>query len=43
MTGEEVKTLLLGEGVAEAVRVEFFPFWVRTVPQLKDHIYIEIE
>ncbi len=43
MSEEEVHALLLGEGVATDVTVEFFPFWVNTVPRLKDHIYIEIE
>ncbi len=42
MTEEEVRQLLLQEEVAESVDVEFFPFWVRRVPRLKDHIYIEI-
>lgn len=42
MSEEEVRELLVGEGVATAVEVEFFPFWVRTVPRLKDHIYIDI-
>lgn len=37
----EVEDMLVGEGVAESVYVEFFPFWVRKVPRLKDHIYIE--
>ncbi len=37
----EVEDMLVGEGVAKSVYVEFFPFWVRTVPRLKDHIYIE--
>ncbi|KKR58175.1 MAG: hypothetical protein UU08_C0002G0045 [Candidatus Uhrbacteria bacterium GW2011_GWE2_40_58] len=43
MTKEEVNKLLLEEGVATTVSVEFFPFWVRHVPRLKDHIYIEIQ
>lgn len=43
MTEDEVEGLLVGEGVATAVDVEFFPFWVRTVPRLKDHIYVEIK
>ncbi len=42
MTEAEVRTLLIGEGVATQVDVQFFPFWVRTVPRLKDHIYVEI-
>ncbi|TAL50813.1 hypothetical protein EPN81_01670 [Patescibacteria group bacterium] len=43
MTQDEVRTLLVGEGVATDVTVEFFPFWVSTVPRLKDHIYIDIK
>ncbi|MBI4435240.1 hypothetical protein HY630_01070 [Candidatus Uhrbacteria bacterium] len=42
MSEEEVRELLVGEGVATDVTVEFFPFWVSTVPRLKDHIYIDI-
>ncbi|MBI4256712.1 hypothetical protein HY626_01490 [Candidatus Uhrbacteria bacterium] len=43
MSEEEVRELLVGEGVATDVTVEFFPFWVSTVPRLKDHIYIDIQ
>ncbi len=42
MSAQEVEDLLVGEGVATDVSVEFFPFWVDTVPRLKDHIYIDI-
>ncbi len=42
MNEGEVRDLLVGEGVATDVTVEFFPFWVDTVPRLKDHIYIDI-
>ena len=42
MSQDEVRDLLVGEGVATDVTVEFFPFWVSTVPRLKDHIYIDI-
>ena len=42
MDESEVRDLLVGEGVATDVTVEFFPFWVNTVPRLKDHIYIDI-
>jgi len=42
MTEEEIRDLLLAEGVATDVQVDFFPFWVHTVPRLKDHIYIDI-
>ncbi|KKW32071.1 MAG: hypothetical protein UY76_C0043G0001 [Candidatus Uhrbacteria bacterium GW2011_GWA2_52_8d] len=43
MSQDEVRELLVGEGVATDVTVEFFPFWVSTVPRLKDHIYIDIQ
>jgi hypothetical protein len=43
MSENEVEELLVGEGVATAVDVDFFPFWVRTVPRLKDHIYVEVK
>ena len=42
-SGAEVKSMLVVEGVALDVQVELSPFWVRRVPRLKDHIYIEIE
>lgn len=38
----EIREVLMREGIATEVDVEFFPFWVRTVPRLKDHIYLEI-
>lgn len=43
MTEEEVKTLLVDEGVAEDVSVDFFPIWVSKIPRLQDHVYIEID
>lgn len=43
MNAQEVRELLVGEGIANDVFVEFFPFWVSTVPRLRDHILIEIE
>lgn len=42
MDEDQVKQTLLDEGVALDVEVNFFPFWVRTVPRLKDHVYVEI-
>jgi hypothetical protein len=39
---EEVRALLINDGIATSVNVEFFPFWVKTIPRLKDHIYIDI-
>lgn len=43
MKEQEIRQLLLSEGVAEHVQVDFFPFWVGSVPRLRDHVYIEIE
>jgi hypothetical protein len=43
MSEGDVSALLLKEGVATKVDIQFFPFWVRTIPQLKDHVYIEIQ
>lgn len=43
MSEAQVRQLLLSEGVAEYVQVDFFPFWVGSVPRLRDHVYIEIE
>lgn len=42
LRAEEVRDLLVTEGVATEVRVEFFPFWVKTIPRLKDHVSIKI-
>lgn len=42
MTEDEVTNLLMSEEVATEVNVDFFPFWVRTIPRLKDHVYIKI-
>ncbi len=43
MSEQEVADLLMHEGLATAVEVKFFPFWISHVPRLKDHIYIEIQ
>jgi len=42
MNEEEVGATLIADGIAEDVEVEFFPFWVKKVPKLADHVYIEI-
>jgi len=42
MKAEEVKKLLMTEGLATDVEVKFSPPFVRTVPRLKDHIVIEL-
>ncbi len=39
---QEVKELLLVDNIATEVEVNFSPFWVKRVPRLKDHIYIEL-
>ncbi|MFA4846517.1 MAG: hypothetical protein WC654_08265 [Patescibacteria group bacterium] len=43
MSEDEVRGLLVDEGTATTVEVNFFPFWISHVPRLKDHIYIEIQ
>lgn len=43
MTAEEVRTLLTNEGIATDVSVEFTPFWLKSIPRLKDHIDVVIE
>lgn len=43
MSADEVREQLIGDGVARQVYVEFFPFWVKSVPRLRDHIIVEIE
>ncbi len=42
MNEDEVAKLLTSDGTATDVNVDFFPFWVRTIPRLKDHVYIKI-
>lgn len=43
MSGLEIKKLLVEEGIATDVSVEFAPFWMDRVPRLKDHIDVVIE
>lgn len=43
MSQAEVKQALVRDGIATDVFIEFRPFWVTRVPQLKDHVYVEIE
>ncbi len=40
LTAQEVKDLLIKDGIASNVEVRFFPFWITHVPRLKDHINI---
>ena len=42
MSQEEIKELLTKEKIASDVSVDFTPFWMKRVPRLKDHIYVEI-
>ena len=42
MTSEQVEQALIVDGVATEANVDFFPFWVRKIPRLKDHVYIKI-
>ncbi|MFC1787700.1 baseplate J/gp47 family protein [Patescibacteria group bacterium] len=42
LSEKEVKDKLIKGNLAKEVEVIFFPFWVKKVPQLRDHIYIEI-
>lgn len=41
MSADDVSKTLVQSGVAESVKVDFFPFWLNKIPRLKDHIYIE--
>lgn len=43
MSALEVKQLLVGEGIAADVSVEFSPFWMDRVPRLRDHIEVVID
>lgn len=43
MSADDVSKTLVGSGVAESVKVDFFPFWLNKIPRLKDHIYIEFD
>ncbi len=43
MSAEEITALLAKEQIADAVTVDFTPFWMKRVPRLKDHIYVQIE
>jgi hypothetical protein len=43
LTEEQVRTMLVDEGVAKEVSVTFRPFWASHVPRLKDHITIQIQ
>lgn len=40
LNAQEVKDLLISDGIASSVDVHFFPFWITHVPRLKDHITI---
>ncbi len=40
LNAQQVQELLIKDGVASSVDVQFFPFWIKCVPRLKDHINI---
>ncbi len=39
---QEVSDYLIQAGIAATVDVEFFPFWIRKIPKLRDHIEIRM-
>ena len=43
LPAQDLKDMLIDAGVAVGVDVEFFPFWIRKVPKLRDHVEIKIE
>lgn len=43
MSTLEVKTILVEEGIATDISVQFTPFWLNRIPRLKDHIDVVIE
>ncbi|MBI5369702.1 hypothetical protein HZA85_00715 [Candidatus Uhrbacteria bacterium] len=42
LSAAQVQEIIMQANVATDVKVEFFPFWVKHVPRLKDHILIDI-
>ncbi len=42
MSADQVRRLLIADGLATDVDVSFTPGFIRTVPRLKDHIVVEI-
>lgn len=42
MNKQEVEEYFKQNSEVENVEVEFWPFWIKTIPSLKDHIVIEI-
>lgn len=43
MSRQEIATYFAGQSDVESAAVTFSPFWVRSVPQLLDHITIRVE
>ena len=43
MSEDDVRKTLIGDGTAESVEVDFFPFWLNRIPRLKDHITIDFK
>ncbi len=40
---QQVRDLLVAEGVAQDVTIDFYPSFIKTVPRLKDHVIVKIE
>ncbi|MFH1404652.1 MAG: hypothetical protein ABIH21_00960 [Patescibacteria group bacterium] len=43
MNKDDVKKFFVGKEIVKEVDVMFFPFWNKSVPSLKDHIFVEIK
>ncbi|MFA5358368.1 MAG: hypothetical protein WC310_00935 [Patescibacteria group bacterium] len=43
MNKGQLENYLSGQNTIESFQVKFFPFWVKTVPQLMDHINIRVQ
>lgn len=43
MSADEVNKTLVGDGTAESVKVDFYPFWLNRIPRLKDHVNIDFK
>ena len=43
LSANDARNLLINDGTASSVDVQFFPFWISHIPSLKDHINIELK
>ncbi len=43
MSENDIHELLVADGIAEDVSIDFFPPFVKRVPKLRDHIFVEIK